>query len=134
MSDDSVKKSVRRQAVIYSTKAFVRVRKPLNSWVNWNHRLGGGPVLTVRTQGLEVSAPQGMMLESRDIVMSAENASMQLDKIGWAGTPIGLRECIHISGRDDNGSVELAISAESDLESAWQALLDAGVQPKSRQT
>jgi hypothetical protein len=75
-----------------------------------------------------------MMLESRDIVMSAQNASMQIDRIGWAGTPIGRRECIHISGRDDKGSVELAISPESDLESAWQALLDAGVQPKSRGT
>ena len=74
------------QPVIYTGNTFVRVRRPLSSWVSWNNRFGGGPVLVVRATSFEISAPQGMTLESRDIVVQSEGTTMRLDKIGWAGT------------------------------------------------
>lgn len=113
----------------YSTKAFVRVRKPLNTWVDWNRRLGGGPSIVVHTQGVEISAPQGMMLENRHLVLPAERATMRLDRVGWAGTPLGRRKCIRISGRDRDRPIEVAISPESDINETWQALIDSGFMP-----
>jgi hypothetical protein len=88
---------------IYEAHTFVRARRRGNSWVSWNHRLGGGPVLTVRNRSLEVSAPQGMSLESRDIVIKSGEATMWFDKVGWAGTPFARKECIHVAGRDQRG-------------------------------
>jgi hypothetical protein len=64
--------------------------------VNWNHHYGGGPRLVVRTRGIEVSAPQGMMLERRSFFFSAETATMWRDRVGWAGTALGRKECIRL--------------------------------------
>ena len=121
------------QSAIYRGSTFVRARRPLNSWVSWNNRFGGGPVLVVRATGLEVSAPQGMMLASRDIVIQSEGATMCLDKVGWAGTPFDRKDCIHVAGRDQRGRrIELALSPRDGLQEAWRALLDSGVTPRPR--
>jgi len=111
---------------LLSTSAFVRVRRPRNTWVNWNHRLGGGPVLTIRPGSIELSAPQGTLLESRSIRLSSETSTMQRAAVGWAGTPFGRRDCIRISGSDEQGNIEVAISPEAGTEVTWQALTVAG--------
>ncbi len=131
MESNPSQRSEEANSPTYSVKAFVRVRRPHNSWVNWNHRLGGGPTLTVRAKAFEVTAPKGTMLETRDIAVLAEDATMKIDRVGWAGTPFGKRECIRISGRDKKGAVELAIEPEFGIQDAWQALIGAGVQPDS---
>ena len=115
------------QNVIYSCHTFVRVRRPRNSWVSWNNRLGGGPVLVVRPGWFEVSAPQGMMMESRHLLIRSEGALMWFDKVGWAGTPFDRKECIHVAGRDRKGNVEMALSPVGEMQEAWQALLESGV-------
>ena len=114
-------------------QVFVRSRQHvvpgiLNNWVDWNSNLGGGPTLIVRADSFEVVAPQGMMLDSRDLVIESNCAAMWLDDVGWAGTPIGRKRSIHIAGRDQaGGQVELALSLRDGLEQAWQALLNSGV-------
>lgn len=85
----------------------------------------------VRAGSFEVAAPQGLRLESRDLVISSEGATMWLDKVGWAGTPLDRKDCIHVSGRDQRGRrVEVALSPQDGLQVAWQALVDSGVSPK----
>jgi hypothetical protein len=126
----SVKAWVQSQPVTYSTRAFVRERR-FGAWTNWSHTYKGGPQLIVRTRGIEVSAAQGMVLESRAIFVTAEKASMSIDRVGFGGTGIGRRECIRLLGQDDGCGVDLAISPETGIESAWEALVQAGVRPSS---
>jgi hypothetical protein len=111
---------------LLSTTAFVRVRRPGNTWVNWNRRLGGGPLLTIRPGVIELSAPQGTLLESRGITVSSEASTVRRATIGWAGAPFGRRECIRISGSDERGEIEVAVSPEAGLDATWQALSAAG--------
>lgn len=123
--------SVDDNPVTYEGRSFVRSRRPYNSWVSWNNRLGGGPLLVVRKLDFEVAAPRGMKLESRELIISSNAATMWLDKIGWAGTPFDRRECIHVTGRDQGGRrVEVALSPREGLQGAWQALLNSGVSPR----
>ena len=76
----------------------------------------------------EVVAPRGMLLESRDFAVRASQAVMRRDRIGWAGTPIGRRDCISIQCRDQTGrSMRLAISPDDGIVGAWDALRAAGV-------
>jgi hypothetical protein len=118
-------------SVIYSGRTLVRARRRFNTWETWNNRLGGGPVLVVRPGSFEVSAPQGMMLNSRDLVIQSIGARMWLDKVGWAGTPLGSKACIRVAGRDQRSRrVELALSPRDGLNNAWQALLSSGVAPR----
>jgi hypothetical protein len=124
-----VKAWVQGQPVTYGVRAFVRERR-VGAWVDWSNRLGGGPQLLVRTRGIEVSAPQGMVLESRAVFLTAEKASMTVDRVGWAGTPLGKRDCIRLKGHDEGCGVDLAISPETGIDPAWQALVDAGVHPE----
>jgi hypothetical protein len=118
------------QPVTYSTKVFVRSRKSRNTWVSWNHRLGGGPELIVRGQAIQVLAPQGMVLESRNISFSALNTTMWRDQVGWAGTPFDRKECIRLRKNGAEWEIELALTPESGIEATWQALTEAGVHPK----
>lgn len=120
----------RKQQVVHETRAFVRARTSGNTWVNWNHRLGGGPRLFVRSESVEVSAPQGTMLESRTIVFPAETATMWCDRVGWAGLPVGRRDCIRIHVPRRWRSIELAITPVDGLEAAWEALRRVKVQVK----
>jgi hypothetical protein len=120
-----VKVWVQGQPVTYAVRALVRERR-LGAWVDWSYRLGGGPQLLVRTRGIEISASQGMVLESRAVFLTAEKASMTVDLVGWAGTPLGKRECIRLRGHEGCG-VDLAISPDMGIDQAWQALIDAGV-------
>ncbi len=120
----------RKQPVVYETRGFVRTRRPANTWANWNHHLGGGPRLVVREQSVEVSAPQGMMLESRTIVFSAKTATMWLDRVGWAGLPFGRKDCILIRVPRGRHWIEVAITPVEGLADAWQALQRVGVQVK----
>lgn len=120
----------RKQPVVYETRGFVRTRRPAKAWVNWHPRLGGGPRLVVRQQSVEVSAPQGMMLESRTIVFPAGSATMWLDQVGWAGLPLGRKDCIRIRVPRRRHWIEVAITPVEGVEAAWQALQRVGVQVK----
>jgi hypothetical protein len=66
-------------------------------------------------------------LESRQVTVQSSEATMWIDKIGWAGTPLGRRECIHVAGRDQRRRIDLALSPQDGLGDAWQALLTSGV-------
>jgi len=126
------------ESPIYVGRAFVRTRRRWNSWVDWNSRLGGGPTLVVRADSFEVSAPQGTRLESRHLVLRSNQAAMWIDKIGWAGTCFGRKECIHVAAEHKTSwidptlsrGIELALSPRDGLQNAWQALLASGVAPR----
>lgn len=121
--------------VIYSGGTLVRARRRFNTWETWNDHLEGGPVLVVRPGSFEVSAPQGMMLNSRDLVVQSTGATMWLDKVGWAGTPLGSKVCIRVIGRDQRGrQIEFALSPRDGVQKAWKALLDCGVTPRAGTT
>jgi len=118
---------VQNQRVIYDCVVLVRqCMHPGGNWVDWSQRLGGGPRLLVRAGAIEVRAPQGMILDSRDICLRADTTRMWRDEVGWAGSALGRRECIHLVGRDETGEVELALSPLSDFEEVWAALRRAG--------
>lgn len=104
---------VQNQTVIYDCAVLVRqCMHPGGNWVDWSRSLGGGPRLLIRAGAIEVRAPQGMMLDSRDICLRADTARMWRDEVGWAGSALGRRECIHLrvhppgrSRRDRRGRV-----------------------------
>ena len=119
---------VQNQTVIYDCAVLVRqCMHPGGNWVNWSRSLGGGPRLLIRAGAIEVRAPQGMMLDSRDICLRADTARMWRDEVGWAGSALGRRECIHLVGRDETAEVELALSPLSNVEEVWAALRRAGI-------
>ena len=113
-----IKDAVKKQPVSYSVKAFVRTRRPHQSWVSWNRKLGGGPDFIVRSNGLEVQAPQGMLFASRDICVPGEGSTIWFDKVSWAGTPLNRKDCIHVQAVDDRGRVEVAVTPLSDIQAA----------------
>jgi len=119
---------VQNQPVIYECAVLVRqCMHPGGNWGDWSRSLGGGPHLLIRDGAIEVRAPQGLRLDSRDICLRADTARMWRDEVGWAGTALGRRECIHLVGRDQTGEVELALSPLSNFEEAWAALGRAGI-------
>lgn len=119
-------------SVIYSGRTLVRARRRLNSWETWNDRLGGGPLLVVRSGSFELLAPQGMMLNSRELIIKSIHAEMWLDKLGWGGTPLGAKACIRIVGRDQRSRhIDLALSPRDGLQKAWEALVHSGVTPRA---
>jgi hypothetical protein len=119
---------VQNQTVIYDCAVLVRqCMHPGGNWVDWSRSLGGGPRLLIRAGAIEVRAPQGMMLDSRDICLRADTARMWRDQVGWAGSALGRRECIHLVGRDETAEVELALSPLSNFEEVWAALRRAGI-------
>ena len=83
--------------------------------------------LLIRAGAIEVRAAQGMVLDSRDICLRADTARMWRDGVGWAGSALGRRECIHLLGRDETAEVELALSPVSNFKEAWAALRQAGI-------
>jgi hypothetical protein len=113
--------------VIFTARAFVRHRRRGATWVNWNSNLGGGPVVRVRRGSVEIDAPQGMLLETRHVVMMSSATSMERRSIGLWGLPFGKRESIVLHGRDvTDWARRLAISTD-DLHELWNALDQAGV-------
>jgi hypothetical protein len=119
---------VQNQTVIYDCPVLVRqCVHPGGNWFDWSRRVGGEPRLLVRAGAIEIRAPQGMVLDSRDICLRADTARMWPDEVGWAGSALGSRECIHLVGRDETAEVELALSPLSDFGEAWDALRRAGV-------
>ena len=83
-----------------------------------------------REHSVELSAPQGTMLESRTIVFPAETATMWHDRVGWAGLPLGRKGCIRIHVPRGRRWIEVAIIPVEGVEAAWQALQRVGVQVK----
>jgi hypothetical protein len=110
-------------------RAFVRTRRAWQaSWVTWHPRFGGGPQLVVEPGRFEVVAPPGMMLESRDLIIESEKATIWRDTVGVWGTAIDRRPCIHMEAPDPRGGrLELAVSPTGSLDDAWEALLESGV-------
>lgn len=127
---------VRSQPVTYATKAKVRLRAPLGGWVDYKNGLGSVQFV-VRTKGIEVSLVRGAarLVDFGRVArfLSAPESTMWLDNIGLFGTPAFRRKCIRLSGHDNNGRVDLAISPVGDLDEAWQALLEAGARPAGDQ-
>jgi hypothetical protein len=79
----------------------------------------------------EVSAPQGWIGDSRDLVVESSSATMWLDRIGWAGTPFDRKNSIHIAAEDQTGRrVELALTPDAGLQVLWDALVTAGIQAR----
>ena len=117
--------------VVYTTRAFVRIKRRFTSWQNWNNRLGGGPTVQVTISAVRVWAPQGMMLDSRDVQIDTHHATMSVDRLGWAGTPLGRRECIRLCGGTRRGPIEIAITPDLGIEQTWRAFERAGVRPAS---
>lgn len=119
---------VQNRPVFYDCAVLVRqCMHPGGNWVDWSRRLGGGPRLLIRAGAIEVRAPQGMVFDSRDICLRADTARMWRDEVGWAGSALGRRECIHLAGRDETAQVELALSPLSNFEEVWAALRQAGI-------
>jgi hypothetical protein len=119
---------VQSQTVMYEGAVLVRqCMHPGGNWADWSRSFGGGPRLLIRAGAIEVRAPRGMMLDSRDICLRADTARMWRDEVGWAGSALGRRECIHLVGRDDTGELELALSPSSGFEEVWAALRQAGI-------
>jgi len=119
---------VHNQTVIYDGAVLVRqCIHPGGNWVDWSRSFGGGPRLVIRDGAIEIRAPQGMVLDSRDICLRADTARMWRDEVGWAGTALGRRQCIHLVGRDETAEVELALSPLSNFDEAWAALRRAGI-------
>ena len=119
---------VQSRPVIYECAVLVRqCMHPGGNWADWSRSLGRGPRLLVRAGAIEVRAPQGMMLDSRDICLRADTARMWRDEVGWAGSALGRRECIHLVGRDETAEVELALSPLANFAEAWAALRQAGI-------
>ena len=119
---------VHNQPVIYDCAVLVRqCMHPGGNWVDWSRSLGGGPRLLIRAGAIEVRAPQGMVLDSRDICPRADTARMWRDEVGWAGSVLGRRQCIHQVGRDETAEVELALSPLCNFEDAWAALRQTGI-------
>jgi hypothetical protein len=119
---------VQNQTVIYDGAVLVRqCMHPGGNWVDWSRNFGGDPRLLIRAGAIEVRAPQGMMLDSKDICLRADTARMWRDEVGWAGSAFGRRECIHLVGRDETAEVELALSPLSNFEEVWAALRRAGI-------
>ena len=120
--------SADERPVTYSNVAFVRTRRPFNSWVSWNYKPPRRPKLSVRAGSFEVSASQGMLLEPRYFVIQASGATMWRDRVGWAGTPVNRKDCIRVAAHDKRGRrIEFALTPQDGLENAWQALVDSGV-------
>jgi hypothetical protein len=119
---------VRSQPVTFSSRTFVRRRYPLR-WTQWAYRYGGGPVVSVHTRGIEVSAPQGMQLDSRTVYFKGDESRMWVDHVGWAGTPLGRRECIRLCAGGHGRAVDLALYPDAGIEQTWKALVAAGVVP-----
>ena len=127
-SNHAIADWVHSQPVTFSSRTFVRRRFPLR-WTQCAYRYGGGPVVSVHTSGIEVSAPQGMMLDSRTIYFRASESRMWIDSVGWAGTPLGRRECIRLCAGEQRSAVDLALYPDAGIEQTWRALLTAGVVP-----
>lgn len=94
-----------------------------------------GPQLVVHTHGIEISAPRGMMLESRTLFLDARKATMWVDEVGFGGTPLHRKKCIRlVGGTPQDAQIEVALSPDTDFDQTWQALIDAGVRPKTPAT
>jgi len=117
---------VHSQPMTFSSRTFVRRHFPFR-WTQWAYKYGGGPVVSVHTCGIEVSAPQGMMLDSRTVYFRADETRMWIDKVGWAGTPLDRKECIRLRAGEGGDTVDLALYPDAGIEPTWQAFLSAGV-------
>lgn len=79
--------------------------------------------------GVEASAPQGAVVNSRAFFFNPHECVMRQDRVGLWGTPIDRRDCIRLVGPGEYGDVTLALTPAADIEAAWLAPLQAGVQP-----
>lgn len=121
------------EVVLDECHVNVRQRQvlPGATWRGWHPRLGGGPVLRIRSGSVEIQAPQGTMLETRHLVFSADAITMKYGQVGRWGLPFGRQdECIFLTGRDVDGwRRRIAVSSDG-LPAVWTTLADAGVRER----
>ena len=117
---------VQGQPESLSSRTFVREPFPCR-WTSWSSRYSGGPVLSVRGDGIQVLAGQGMILESRTLYFDAALSMMWQDTVGWAGTPIARKACIRLVSGEGRLRIDVALTPEVGIEEAWLALRKAGV-------
>ena len=86
-------------------------------------------MISVHESGIEVSMPQGMILESRTIFFSGPESKMWMDKVGWGGTFLLRKECIRLCSGEGRNALDLALTPDAGIQATWQALLAARVDP-----
>jgi hypothetical protein len=140
--------AIRDQPPILSSHTRVR-QYEMYHWVDWASRYGGGRQLTIWPNLVEVSAPQGTVLEPRTIRLRSEpeGCTIRLDRVGLWGMPVHRRECIRIVATSADGTVQvvlpshavggvvaldvvdLALTPDCGIDTAWNALVRSGCHP-----
>ena len=119
--------AMRGQIVTFSASAHIRSRKSkILPWLRWDDRVNRGAMLIVRTASLEIVGHSRWRRRRRCYVFPGEAGVMRSNR-GWlTGVPIEMRDWLIITVAD---GMQFAVSPEEDLDSAWQALMVAGVRP-----
>jgi hypothetical protein len=100
-----------------------------------HEELGGRILLRVHASVLEV-VMAGMEWAGRsmgsEVLLETKTSRMHRAKLGWAGTALGARPVILITGQNPGGRIQVAIAPGTHLEEAWEALVLAGVTPDTQ--
>jgi hypothetical protein len=121
---------IRGQPVVLTTAALVRMRASGAEGFGWvTLKSPRGARLVVHGGGIEATIGRADGLISGNF-MRASDATMWRDRVGWAGTFIGKRDCIRLHGFDSRTMRDWAVSPRgTSIDEVWQALLAVGVTP-----
>jgi hypothetical protein len=120
------------EGLFYPGRVRVHSRTRLfASWLQWNPNLGCGPELEVGSRAIRVSAPQGMMFESRNFSFLTSDTVMWRENFGLLGLPILRRDFIRLSVSNQRRKSDFAIQTSDDTDVVWAALVRAGVSTRS---
>lgn len=108
-------------------RVSVYSRRRWTTWVMWNSRLGGGPTLELRVDSIHLSAPKGILLESRDFSFQPAEAVMWRENFGVLGLPLGKRSAVRLSIGRGIHRLEVAVIPLDDFDAMWNALRSTGV-------
>jgi hypothetical protein len=130
---EPIRARARIEPVTFS--CFVRARMSDGHGFVDMKTFGGGILLRVHPSVLEV-VMAGMEWAGRsmgsEVLLETKTSRMHRVKLGWAGTALGARPGILITGQDPGGRIQVAIHPGTHLEEAWEALVLAGVTPDTR--
>jgi hypothetical protein len=85
----------------------------------------------VGSRAIRVSAPQGMMFESRNFSFLTSDTVMWRENFGLLGLPILRRDFIRLSVSNQRRKSDFAIQTSDDTDVVWAALVRAGVSTRS---